>query len=158
MEIFKSIVALLLPVSLAGCWLMEEKEPQAATPPVLPFFHNESGPDGHFKLNENHNLTLRKGPVKWDIDESGFSPLLEANFVLTSREKGMWPKAWVAFNVHLYWKKEALALIPRSGVMIDHRLSVSFRQPLPKFGIKSQDLHIEIKPIAWMPAFPLKID
>ncbi|EAT11771.1 hypothetical protein HF888_06030 [Bermanella marisrubri] len=158
MEIFKPVLVLALTVSLVGCWLIEENESEEATPPPVPFFHNERSYDGHFKLNKSHNLTLRKGPVKWDIDESGFSPLLEASFVLNSRKKGMWPKAWVAFNIHLFWKKEALAHIPRSGVMVDHELKISFRQSLPKFGIKPQDLHVEIEPIAWMPAFPLQID
>ena len=104
-----------------------------------------------------HQLNLTIKDMDNQVDEAGFSPKFKSQFQLVDTSKGPWPQAWVAFNIELSIKGSKLAEITRAGAMENHSLVVDIEQTLPRFGIKAGQIDINIKPIAWMPTFPLNI-
>lgn len=104
-----------------------------------------------------HQLNLTIEGLNKEVDESGFSPKLKSQFTLSDTTKGPWPQAWVAFNIELHIGNKQLAQITRAGAMNEHTLQVDIEQTLPSFGVKAKDITINVKPIAWMPTFPLNI-
>ena len=105
-----------------------------------------------------HQLNLTIGEMANEVDESGFSPKFKSQFQLVDSSKGPWPHAWVAFNIELMVKNKKVAEITRAGALDQHKLVVDIEQTLPSFGIKATDVSLNIKPIAWMPTFPLNIE
>lgn len=104
-----------------------------------------------------HQLNLTIEDMNKNVDESGFSPKFKSHFRLSDTTKGPWPQAWVAFVIELSIKNKRLAQITRAGAMNEHTLQVDIEQTLPSFGINEKDISISVKPIAWMPTFPLNI-
>ena len=134
------------------------------------FLLNGCSDDGHFfdtalinnqsqqiEFQAVHQLSLTIQDMNKKIDESGFSPKFKSQFILSDTSKGPWPHALVAFNIELMLKDKRLAQITRAGAMDNHTLSVDIEQTLPSFGIKEKDITLNVKPIAWMPTFPLNI-
>ncbi len=148
MSKFKLIFAVMLTLILTAC--LDSSQGQ--------FFSTRLSDDTQkFEYQDIHQLKLAISELVKEVDESGFSPILKTHFTLKDLSNGPWPQAWVAFNIKIYVKDEELALISKANVMQDHRLTVSFEQHLPKFGIRQDDLKIQVMPVAWMPTFPLHI-
>ena len=123
------------------------------------FFHviEPENQTSKIEYSDIHRMNLAISEMSKSIDESGFSPSLNATFSLTNSQTGPWPQAWVAFIVNISIKDKLLASMTKSGSLHEHSLKVSVNQLLPKFGIKKDDINIEVNPISWMPTYPLVI-
>ena len=141
-----------------------------ATPLAVLFLNGCDDNTEHFfnsmKLNSEtnqveysklHRMSLNISDMTKSIDESGFSPSLNATFSLTNTQIGAWPQAWVAFTINISIKDKLLGTMTKSDSLHEHSLKVSVNQLLPKFGIKKEDIHIDVSPISWMPTYPLTI-
>lgn len=125
----------------------------------LPHFFSEISMDADNKIHyqDIHRLSLSLVTLKKNIDETGFNPILNCYLRLENAQKGPWNQAWVAFNINVFVNKHKVASIKRAGILQHHAMEVEIQQQLPKFGLKSKDIKIEITPIAWMPSYPLEI-
>lgn len=123
------------------------------------FFHGMEMNDQANKIEYSHihQMNLNMTNMSKSIDESGFSPSLQASFSLKNTQPSPWPQAWVAFLVNISIKDKPLASLTKSGSLHEHSLNVNVEQLLPKYGINKDDIHIEVKPISWMPTYPLNI-
>lgn len=149
MRNFKGLALLIVLAVFAGCYDSDQQFFDSA------LINNQSN---QIEFQSIHQLNLTIEDMKNRVDESGFSPKLKSEFTLSDQTKGPWPHAWVAFNIELSVKGKKLAQITRASAMHNHSLTVNFEQTLPNFGVKAKDVAIEIKPIAWMPTFPLIIE
>jgi hypothetical protein len=123
------------------------------------FFHTikQSALDKEIEYSNIHRMNLDISHMTKSIDESGFSPSLNASFSLKNNLSRSWPQAWVAFVINISIKDKLLATMTKSDSLHNHTLKVSINQLLPKFGIKEKDIHINVVPISWMPTYPLII-
>lgn len=121
------------------------------------FTHVPSTANEDFAYSDIHQLSLTRSDVTKEIDETGFSPILKCKFHLENNQHGPWPKAWVAFNISVLALGSEVSSIKRAGILQGHAMDIEFQINLPKFGIKPDDIVINIQPIAWMPSFPLNI-
>jgi hypothetical protein len=145
---FKPLICGLLTLPLTACLDSSEET----------FFSTKlSDKNSKIEFLDIHQLNLAIGQLVNEIDESGFSPILKSHFTLKDLSDGPWPQSWVAFNIGIYLEDEVLAHMSKANVMQDHTLTVTFEQPLPRFGIKQNELSIRVTPVAWMPTFPLNI-
>jgi hypothetical protein len=110
-----------------------------------------------FAYHEAHQLSLTLSKLTKRIDESGFSPILHSQFHLEDEQHGPWAQAWVAFNISIKVSGKEVVAIKRAGVLQNHSMDIKVQQELPKFGIKPDQVQIQIQPIAWMPSYPLNI-
>jgi hypothetical protein len=123
------------------------------------FFHSIGGqlPEGKIEYSDIHKLSLSISPIKKVINETGFSPLLNVSFSLSTIQPTSWSQAWVAFTVVTYVNKKPISSITNSKSIQQDELAVSFEQVLPKFGIQLDNISIDVRPISWSPAYPLSI-
>ncbi|NVK37674.1 MAG: hypothetical protein HWE18_07105 [Gammaproteobacteria bacterium] len=127
--------------------------------PSLPHFFSDIGTDRDNKIQyqDIHRLSLSLVTLKKTIDETGFNPVLNCYLRLENENQGPWNQAWVAFNINVFVSKHKVASIKRAGILQNHAMEVDIQQDLPRFGLKSKDIKIEITPVAWMPSYPLQI-
>jgi hypothetical protein len=144
---FKRLL-LILTTALLGCSENDETE----------FFANIPEKERQqFAYQDIHQLSLTLSKLTKDIDETGFSPILKCAFHLEDNQHGPWPQAWVAFNISVLVSNVEITSIKRAGVLQGHSMDIQFQHELPKFGVKPENIKINIKPIAWMPSYPLII-
>ena len=143
MRNYKILFSLTLSLFLVAC----SGEPH--------FFSSIQNKDNHIEYQGVHQMSLNVTALNKLIDESGFAPILKCELLLENLKQGPWPQAWVAFNINIYVKGQKLAT--KAGALDSHQLMVIFDQNLPKFGLKEEDLSINVDPIAWMPTYPLNI-
>jgi hypothetical protein len=123
------------------------------------FFQNANAliPGDTIEYSDIHKLSLSISPITKVINETGFSPLLNVSFSLNTAPPTTWPQAWVAFTVTTYINNKPISSRSDSKSIQQEKLDISFEQVLPKFGIKVNDISIEVLPISWAPGYPLTI-
>ncbi len=111
----------------------------------------------HVQYQAEHHLKLDIIELTTVVDESGFSPKLKGTLRLENAKKGPWPQAWVAMHIDILLNNEPLAELTKADVIENHHMDIYFEQELPRFGISSKHLRVQVRPIAWMPTYPLII-
>lgn len=105
-----------------------------------------------------HQLKLEIMELTTVIDESGFSPKLKGTLRLENTKRGPWPQAWVALHIDIMLKNEPLAELTKADVIENHHMDIFFEQELPRFGISKERIRVQVRPIAWMPTYPLVVE
>jgi len=111
----------------------------------------------HVQYHQEHQLKLDIIELTTTVDESGFSPKLKGIVRLENAKKGPWPQAWVAMHIDILLNNEPLSELTRADVIENHHIEIAFEQELPRFGIATKQLKVQVRPIAWMPTYPLLI-
>lgn len=109
-------------------------------------------------FSDIHQMNLTIDKMHKVIDESGFSPKLNTQFQLSNPQSSVWSQAWIALNIDILLDGKKLASMQKADVIQDHVLKIEFQQILPKFGIKTKQIEIQVTPIGWMPTYPLHIN
>jgi len=145
---FKVLFIILIASCVLGC--IEQEENQF-------FIDLSSDETKQFHYRDIHDVTLTLSNLTKSIDESGFSPIFNGSFSLENEQHGPFESAWVAFTINVLVGEKPIASIQRAGVLQNHKMDTQFQVNLPKFGIKSRQIDIQVAPIAWMPSYPLYI-
>lgn len=116
---------------------------------------NDSTSQVHY--HDVHQLKLEVLELTTAIDETGFSPKLKGTLRLENTKRGPWPQAWVALHIDILLNNEPLAELTKADVIENHHMDIFFEQELPRFGISKERIRVQVRPIAWMPTYPLVV-
>jgi len=122
------------------------------------FFSSNDAIEEQVQYSSTHELQLDIVELTTSIDETGFSPKLKGTLRLENLKRGPWPQAWVALHIDIHLNQQPLAEISRANVIEDHHMDIYFEQELPKFGINKDKITIQVRPVGWMPTYPLVIN
>ena len=122
------------------------------------FFSDIDKQGAQIQYLDGHELQLDIVELSTTIDESGFSPKLKGTIRLENLKRGPWPQAWVALHINIHLDQQPLAEFSRASVIEKHHMDIYFEQELPRFGIKKEKIAVQVRPVGWMPTFPLVIN
>jgi hypothetical protein len=108
-------------------------------------------------FSEVHKLDLSIDSIVKTINNSGFSPILDASISLRASRSIRWPKAWVTLKINIYSENEIVSSMTKSELFKKNTHTIILSQKLSEFNLDPDDIRIEILPIAWTPAYPLSI-
>lgn len=145
---FKHACVIITSLLLIGCFNHEENQ-----------FFLDLDPDGskRFHYRDIHTMSLTLSKLETSVNETGFNPILTGRFTLENTQKSPFHSAWVAFTINLLIADKTVATFQKAGVLKQHKINVEFQHNLPSFGIKPEQIKIDITPVAWMPSYPLSI-
>lgn len=139
----------LCAINLAAC---NDEQPAQSDPQGL-FSMAEQNRSA---LDEHHALSIKVISIKHVIDEKGFAPKLFSNIKL-STESPQWPYIWCRINMDFSigkksWKTSKMVYFNHGEASLENV------QDLNRFGIKSQDVKLNLSSDGWVPAFPASFD